>query len=163
MKTENKKIICVDYHNDTHTEDLLAMLNEYASSLEGGAAPLSPATRNNLIPALRERSDAVSLLCYVDNKPVGILNAFEGFSTFNAKPLMNVHDLAVSEAVRGQGIAGMLLDALAKIAEQKNCCKLTLEVLSNNTPAIKCYQNNGFKQYVLAGAMGVAQFWQKNI
>lgn len=159
----DKKIIRVDYNNEAQAADLILMLNEYALTVEGGAAPLLESTREALIPALKGRADAVSLLCYMNDKPVGLLNAFEGFSTFKAKPLVNVHDLAVCKSARRQGIAGMLLDTLADLARQRHCCKVTLEVLSNNTPALKCYKNNGFEQYALADEMGGAQFWQKNL
>ncbi|MCD8481615.1 MAG: hypothetical protein LR015_02400 [Verrucomicrobia bacterium] len=42
-----------------------------------------------------------------------------------------------------------------------NCCKLTLEVLSNNIKAAKLYHKLGFAPYQLDPAFGKAEFWQK--
>lgn len=158
---DGHRLVTVDYKNDEHGRDLLWMLNNYAESEEGGAQPLADYTKRHLISELASRDGAVSILYYIGGRVVGLLNAFEGFSTFSAKPLYNVHDLAVVKSEQGQGIAGTLLGALADLAKDKGCCKLTLEVLSNNTPALKCYEKNGFKQYVLSDGMGHAQFWQR--
>ena len=40
---------------------------------------------------------------------VGLIDCFAGFSTFAAKPLLNVHDIVVHASRRGQGIAQALL------------------------------------------------------
>ena len=37
------------------------------------------------------------------DKPVGLATTFEGFSTFAAKPLINIHDIAVLPDYRGRG------------------------------------------------------------
>lgn len=78
---------------------------------------------------------AFSLLAYSANQPVGLANCFDGFSTFKGLPLINIHDLVVVPPFRGQGIGQMLLKTIQDIAVEKGCCKLTLEVLSNNARA----------------------------
>lgn len=155
------KIVRVDYDNTDQAGDLISMLNHYALTTEGGGAPLSEYVHRHLIDGLKSLPDSISILGYIHEEPVALLNAFKGFSSFKAKPLYNVHDLAVKESARGLGIAGRLLDELANIAKKQGCCKLTLEVLSNNTPALSCYQKNGFQQYALVEEMGTAQFWQR--
>ncbi len=97
----------------------------------------------------------------MDKHPAGLLNAFTGYSTFKARPLMNVHDIAVAPQYRGQGIGQALLDALELYAKTLGCCKLTLEVLSGNQTAQRAYQHFGFEQYALSEATGQALFMQK--
>lgn len=64
----------------------------------------------------------------------GLLNAFQTVS-IAARPLINVHDLAVVPAFRGQGIGTLVITAMEQIAQERDCCKLTLEVLSGNQTA----------------------------
>ena len=49
------------------------------------------------------------------------------------------------------------------MARERGCCKVTLEVLSNNEKAKKAYTRFGFEPYVLDPAAGPAQFWQKGV
>ena len=100
-------------------------------------------------------------LAFLGEKPVGLINCFAGFSTFAAKPLLNIHDVVVHADVRGQGIAQSLLQWAENQARQLGCCKLTLEILSNNIPAMRSYQRAGFEPYVLDPAAGHALLMQK--
>lgn len=50
-----------------------------------------------------------------------------------------------------------------EIAISKGCCKITLEVLSNNESAKVAYKKFGFSSYELDPKAGVALFWQKKI
>ena len=68
-----------------------------------------------------------------------------GFSTFRAKPLINIHDIAVSPAARGQGIGRLLLTRIEQDARALGCCKVTLEVRSDNARAMGLYQAVGFR------------------
>ncbi len=47
------------------------------------------------------------------------------------------------------------------MAKSKGCCKVILEVLSNNEPAKSAYSKFGFLGYQLDPAAGPALFWQK--
>jgi len=87
----------------------------------------------------------------------------EGFSTFACKPLLNVHDIAVLSGHRRQGVAAALLAAIEALARELGCCKLTLEVLSNNLPAQAAYRKVGFHSYRLDPKAGQAMFWQKKL
>ncbi|WAJ70458.1 GNAT family N-acetyltransferase [Catenovulum adriaticum] len=106
-------------------------------------------------------SDYTGWLAYWQNQAVGLLNAFEGFSTFYAKPLLNIHDLTVQPEHRGKGIAKALMQTAEQYAVKHHYCKLTLEVLDENQVAKKLYQSSGFKAYQLAENAGVAEFWEK--
>jgi len=70
-------------------------------------------------------------------------------------------DIVVHAGARGQGIARALLGWAEQRARELGCCKLTLEVLSNNTRALAAYERAGFAPYVLDPAAGHALFLQK--
>ena len=100
-------------------------------------------------------------LAWLDGEAVGLIDCFAGFSTFAAKPLLNVHDIVVHASRRGQGIAQALLAWAGQRAGELGCCKLTLEVLSNNARAMAAYRRAGFVPYVLDPAAGQALLMQK--
>lgn len=157
------KIKRVDYKEPTQMSDLIELLNLYACDPMGGGEPLSDTTKDRLSGALQANPCALSFIAYVDEQPAGLLNAFETVSTFAAKPLINIHDLAVSPKFRGQGIATQLLAEIERIARERDCCKLTLEVLSGNQPAQMAYRRSGFAGYELDPNAGQALFWQKKL
>lgn len=129
----------------------------------GGGEPLTAECRTRLPQTLQQCASAVSLIAYLDEQPAGLLNAFQTVSTFAARPLINVHDLAVASAFRGQGIATALLHQIEQIARERDCCKLTLEVLSGNHTARHAYHRCGFAGYELDPLQGHALFWQKKL
>ncbi len=142
---------------------LLQLLNSYACDPMGGGTPLPEVVKQNLIPKLQQRNDYLGVLALVDEQPAGLINAFEGFSTFAAKPLVNIHDVIVTSDYRGNGLAQRMMSELEYLARQRGCCKLTLEVLSNNTVAQSVYRKFGFGAYELDPEAGQALFWQKPI
>ncbi len=160
MKTE---VIVADYANQKQGRDVVELLDAYAKDPMGGGKPLSRHARDNLIAALAQRPDAFTVLCYVDDEAAGLVNCFEGFSTFSCQPLMNIHDVTVLKKFRGLGLSQLLLAEVENIAKARGCCKLTLEVLEGNQAAQKAYLKNGFAGYELDPAMGRALFWQKQI
>lgn len=156
----SKKIIPVDFNNSEHADALIFLLNGYATDPMGGGEPLSDYAQQNLAQSLAKTAGAYSFIVYTEDKPVGLCICFMGFSTFACKPLLNIHDLAVLPEYRGMGLGKALLAAAAEKAQQLGCCKVTLEVLSNNKTAIAAYENFGFKLYQLDEAAGTAQFME---
>jgi ribosomal protein S18 acetylase RimI-like enzyme len=75
---------------------------------------------------------------------VAVAVCFVGFSTFVARPLINIHDLAVLPEYRGQGIGRLLLQQVEAKGHELGCCKLTLEVREDNHRAQRLYQRFGF-------------------
>ncbi|MDN7127998.1 GNAT family N-acetyltransferase [Pseudidiomarina terrestris] len=157
------EITLADYQNPKHRQAVVAMLNDYAQDPMGGGEALPDETRQNLVDEMAKRDYVFSLLAFVDDEPVGLANCVEGFSTFAAKPVMNIHDIAVIKDFRGQGIAKRLLQEVETLAQFRGCVKLTLEVLEGNEPAKLAYDKFGFKPYQLDEATGKAEFWQKYI
>lgn len=151
----------VDYANPVHAAALVALLDAYAQDPMGGSAPLSAYAKDNVVFELAKRPQAFSVLAFAGVQAVGLVNCMEGFSTFACKPLVNVHDVAVLPAYRGQRVAEKMLDMVMQIALERGACKLTLEVLQGNAGAIRLYQRFGFSSYELDPLVGHAQFLQK--
>ncbi len=150
-----------DYADVADAMAIVSMLDVYARDTAGGGAPLKEFARLNLVPELAKRSQAFSVIAWLGGDAVGLVNCFEGFSTFAARPLVNVHDVIVSPAHRGQGVAQRMLAEVERMARGRGACKLTLEVLQGNTSAMRVYERVGFAGYVLDPAMGQATFMQK--
>ena len=151
----------VDYLNAQDAQALIFLLDAYAQDPMGGGEALNPEASSRLCADMSRIAGAASFIAWLDGQPIGLINCFEGYSTFKAKPLLNVHDIAVLAAHRGQGVGQALLQAAEAHANSRGCCKLTLEVLSGNAPAMASYKRFGFEQYELDPAAGQAQFMQK--
>jgi ribosomal protein S18 acetylase RimI-like enzyme len=135
----------------TDAAAFLAILESYATDEMGGGTPLDPFVRARLVPALREQSNALVLLAFSEGSAVGVATCFFGFSTFAARSLLNVHDLAVLPASRGRGVGRALLSAAEAHARARDCAKLTLEVREDNARARALYRERGFRDFELAG------------
>lgn len=152
-----------DLADPVHARAVVDLLDRYAQDPAGGGTGLDDRVRRDLIPALAQRRDAVIVLAVADGQPVGLLNAFEAFSTFAAAPLLNVHDLYVAPEQRRKGIGGALLACAEGIARRRGYCQITLEVLSGNRLALRLCLAQGFEAFALDETMGHALFWQKNL
>lgn len=156
-------IVAVDLSSPAHAEAVLQMMSGYATDPMGGAKDLSDEAKARLVPQLRSRTDYFGVLAFLEETAVGLVNCFEGFSTFQARPLLNVHDVFVTEAVRGRGLASRMLARVEEEAVTRGCCKLTLEVLEGNAPAQASYRKFGFDAYSLDPTTGRALFWEKKL
>jgi ribosomal protein S18 acetylase RimI-like enzyme len=140
-------ITAADLEDPTHARGVLELLDTYAREAIGAGRPLSPDVQRRLIGELRARDNAVVLLALDSGRPVGVAVCFVGFSTFAARPLLNVHDLAVLPAFRGRGVGRKLLEAADARARELGCCKLTLEVRQDNDRALALYRRFGFGHF----------------
>jgi len=154
-------VFTLNYQDAQHAQDMLFLLDNYALDPMGGATPLNQTVKDNLATALATLPHAFSVMCYVEDKPAGLANCFEAFSTFKCKPLINIHDLVVVAEFRGLGISQKIMQHIENIAVQKGCCKVTLEVLEGNHIAKSAYLKFGFAGYALDPQMGKALFWEK--
>jgi len=155
------QILPVDYQNPTHRNALVMLLDAYAQDPMGGGEALTQDVKARLCDDLATRTDAASFIAWLGDAPVGLVNCIEGYSTFKAQPLMNIHDIVVLPGQRGAGVGQALLAAAERHAKDRGCCKLTLEVLTGNARALKSYLGFGFEAYTLDPAAGQASFMQK--
>ena len=154
-------IVEADLDRPDHQQAVLDLTDAYAADPMGSGQPLPERVRASLIPGLRAHPTVVIFLAYDGADPIGIATCFRGFSTFAARPLINVHDLAVLPSRRGQGIGRRLLAAVEQKARALGCCKLTLEVQEDNRRARRLYEAIGFAQTVYAEGAGGALFFSK--
>jgi len=151
----------IDLADPAHARALLALLDEYAAGPTGRGYGLDAGVRERLPAVLAARPYYVGWLAFVDGEPAGVVNCFEGVSTFRAQPLLNIHDIAVSARLQRRGIGSALLAAVEAEARARGCCKVTLEVLEGNAPAVAAYRKAGFEPYALDPAMGRAMFFER--
>lgn len=144
-------------------EGLLNVLDNYASGEMGGGAPLAEDVKRRLINELAQQPQALLLLARDGERVVGIATCFYGFSTFAARPLLNVHDLAVLPSHQRQGIGRALLREAERHAKKRGCVKLTLEVREDNARARALYGSFGFGDFELAGNRFATLFLGKPI
>ena len=138
------EIVQADLSDLDQQQAVLSLLNSYAQDPIISGQPLTKEVQAALIEGLSQHPTTLVLMAYGDDTPVGLAVCFVGFSTFAAKPILNIHDLAVSANWRGQGVGAKLLAAVEAQARRLGCCKVTLEVHDDNVPARAIYQAAGF-------------------
>jgi ribosomal protein S18 acetylase RimI-like enzyme len=155
------RIVEADLNLPAHQEAVLAMVDAYSRDPMGDGKPLDQTVRTQLVPGLRRHPTTLIFLAFDGDRPVGAAVCFIGFSTFVAKPLINIHDFVVLPTSRGKGIGRRLLEAVEAKARELGCCKLTLEVMDKNDQAVRMYQAAGFERYTLQEEAGAAIFMSK--
>ena len=155
------RVVEADLKLTAHQKAVLAMIDIYARDPMGETKPLDPDVRARLIPGLQNHPTTVVFLAFHGDQAVGAAVCFIGFSTFAAKPLINIHDFVVLSALRGKGVGRSLLEAIEGKARELGCCKLTLEVMDNNHRALRIYEAAGFARYALQKGSGTAIFMSK--
>lgn len=163
MKENQITILEADLSRKDHADTVIELLNSYSLDPMGDGAPLSENTRRTLIPGLREHPTTLIMLAWRGSEPIGMAICFRGFSTFAARPLLNIHDFYVAPAGRGRGIGRQLMAAVEKRAREMGCCKLTLEVLENNRRARAVYHAAGFNQATYQPEAGGSLFYSKKL
>lgn len=157
------RVVDVDLGLPGHSTAVLRLLSQYARDQMGGGNDLPESTKSRILPELRKREDYFGVLAFAGDDCVGLINCFEGFSTFQARPLMNIHDVFVVSGQRGRGISTLLLRRVEEEAKARGCCKMTLEVLEGNKAAQAIYGRHGFHPYTLSQDLGRALFWEKEL
>ena len=137
-------IIEADLTAPSHQQAIVHLINSYAHDPMGGGRDLPPDVRERLIHGLRQHPTTLVFLAMDNETPVGLAVCFLGFSTFAARPLINIHDLAVIPEYRGLGIGRQLLEQVEARGRALGCAKLTLEVRADNDRAQRLYQQLGF-------------------
>ncbi|NQV28960.1 MAG: GNAT family N-acetyltransferase [Rhodopirellula sp.] len=148
-------IVDANLSEAAHGAGLVRILDEYARLPHIAGCGLSDDVQENLVDRLAATSGKQILLAVDVGRVVGVAVCFEAFSTFAGRPLLNLHDLAVTADYRGQGVGTMLLNAVANRARELGCCRVTLEVDTANPGAKKLYDRSGFVM--------TQEFWKKEL
>lgn len=85
------------------------------------------------------------LIAEADGQGVGFALFFQSFSTFLGKPGIYLEDLYVKPEFRSKSIGLKLLQAIAKIAVERDCGRFEWSVLDWNERAISFYHRLGAK------------------
>ncbi len=101
------------------------------STAELGAALFGPSPAADVLVAVS------------DEEIVGFALFFPTFSTFLARRGLWLEDLYVRPGMRGRGVGGRLLRAVARIAVKRGCGRFEWSVLDWNAPAIGFYERLG--------------------
>jgi GNAT superfamily N-acetyltransferase len=157
------RIVEADLDRPEHQRAVLELTDAYSRDPMGDGHPLSAEVREALIPGLQRHPTTLIFLAYDGTDAVGIATCFLGFSTFSARPLINIHDLGVLPTQRGRGISRQLLAAIESKARALGCCKLTLETQENNHRARSIYAAAGFAQNTYTAEAGGALFLAKKL
>ena len=129
---------------------MLALTAAYALDPMGKGSALTQEALDRLIDGLRRHPTTLILLAYLQGQVAGIATCFLGFSTFFARPLLNIHDFAILPRHRGRGLGRHLLRAVEAKALELGCCKITLEVQQNNVQARRVYERAGMHVVALS-------------
>jgi ribosomal protein S18 acetylase RimI-like enzyme len=138
-------VLLADLENPSHQVAIVQLLDMYSRDQFGDGRPLPDDVRERLIPGLAAHGGARVFLADVEGEPAGVAICLVGFSTFQARPLVNIHDIAVAPPFRGRGLGRELLAAVESEARRLGCCKVTLEVRADNALAQGAYRRAGFE------------------
>ena len=150
-----------DLDDPRDVQTVVQLLDQYAREPMGQGKPLAAHRRQRLACELPKRSDVWIALAFWNDEPAGIAVCFEGYSTFRAAPLLNIHDLFVVPARRRCGIARRLLHAVEQEARRRACAWVTLEVRTDNHSARRLYQAEGYRSG--DGASYAEEFWKLDL
>lgn len=134
-----------DFNNPDHLNRFAELINLYMTDPMGGCTePLNKLQQLRMVDGLNNHPKAFVLFIIYRNEVAGLATCFENFSTFKAKPYINLHDLIVDSKFRGKGFGKMLVEEVLSIAKERKCCKVTLEVREDNYTAQTLYIDLGF-------------------
>ena len=135
-----------NFQNTKHREALCRLLNDYMSDPMGNFPRHSAEQDAKLANDLAKHPTSITLFILEEDKAVGLVNGFMNYSTFHLKPFINIHDVFVEPSHRGRGLSRKLIEKMKETAQLNGCCKLTLEVRTDNPVAQGCYRSEGFKE-----------------
>jgi ribosomal protein S18 acetylase RimI-like enzyme len=158
MSTINITVGECNYCDPDQLTAIGTLMNAYIADRMGGGEQLSPMKILRLVDALNNHPTSIVLLAEVDGVYAGMIVAFENFSTFTVKPMINIHDVVVLREYRNRGVGKRLMDAIIAEGEKRNCSRITLEVRKDNAVA-----QNLYKCFDFADTEPPMLYWRKNM
>lgn len=148
----------VDLHNSTHAAQVIKLLNDYMKDPMGNNRPMEKTLAPAIISGLKSHSAFVGFFVMADDQYAGLANCNVNFSTFQAKPLINIHDFIVAPEFRSMGAGQFLLQGVINYASDNGFCRVNLEVREDNLKAKSLYKKLGFSDCVPK-----MMFWEKKL
>ena len=149
-------ILPVDLQNTVHCEQLIKLLNDYMNDPMGNLAPMEKGLAPRIISGLQGYGSYLGFFVLAGEKFAGLANCNQNFSTFKAKPLLNIHDFIVSPEFRAAGAGHFLMKGILDHASKMGFCRVNLEVREDNHGAKSLYQKLGFTE-----CEPPMHFWEK--
>jgi ribosomal protein S18 acetylase RimI-like enzyme len=141
-----KEFVKVDLQDEKHCSQLLRLLNEYMEDEMGILKPMPGNLKLKIIDGLRKHSAYIGFFACIDKEFAALANCNLNFSTWKAKPLINIHDFIVSPQFRKRGVGMFLLEAIENYARENGYCRINLEVRQDNYKAQNLYKKAGFSE-----------------
>ncbi|NJN25014.1 MAG: GNAT family N-acetyltransferase [Cyclobacteriaceae bacterium] len=120
---KNIQIIKGNLSDPDQASHFLRLTAGYMKDPMGQAEPWTNEQKGDVINDLKNHPLALILFAKLNDQFVGVCTCFFAYSTFMAKPLLNIHDIYVEEGYRGVGVARQLLQALEGAAQEKNVAR----------------------------------------
>ncbi len=90
-----------------------------------------------------ERAGLEGLIATLDDTAIGFAVFFHNFPTFSGKKGLFIEDIWVTPSRRGKGFGKALLAELARLAVERQCCRLEWWTMDWNTSAREFYKSLG--------------------
>ncbi|MFN1835090.1 GNAT family N-acetyltransferase [Balneola sp. MJW-20] len=138
------RIVKADLDDPKHASDIVNIVDLFARDPMGQNEPLEEEVLADMIDEMKKVPTSMTYIAYLNDKAMGIVTCFIGFSTFTASKVFKIHDVAVHPDARGMGIGTRMLIKIGEEARKLGCSKVTLEVREDN-PARRLYEKLGFE------------------
>ena len=148
--------IKLDIQNEEHCKALVTLLNYYMEDEMGAGETMPESLGPQIIKGLKTHSAYLGFLVKQDQRYVALANCNLNYSNWQARFLINIHDLIVSPEFRGQGIGEFLLNGIEGYGKDMGYCKLNLEGNNDNHKAQRLYKRAGYRE-----GDHPMLFWQK--
>lgn len=134
-----------DFSSEADIDAFRYLLDLYSRDPFGSGAPMPAEILEALPRKWADHVGAFSLIAWSNSQPIGMANCLTSFSTFKARPRINIHDLVVHPEHRGIGLGRQLIEAVCEEGKNRDACQVTLEVRADNEHARSLYQRCGFQ------------------
>lgn len=151
-------IIQVDIQNPIHCDQVIKLLNDYMIDPMGNNRPMPKELGPQIISGLKKHTGFLGFFVVDGEQFAGLANCNVNFSTFQAKPLINIHDFIIAPECRKVGAGSFLLQGIINYASQNGFCRVNLEVREDNQIAKSLYKKNGFTDCVPR-----MMFWERKL
>ena len=139
-------LVPIDLKNEEHCAQLIRLLDAYMQDDMGNGAPMPEGLAPEILEGLKNHAGYLGFFAVVDGEFVALANCNKNFSTFRARPLINIHDFVVHPGFRGKGAGLFLLEAIARYGIQNGYCRVNLEVRNDNIRAQALYKKAGYDE-----------------